>query len=110
MGGGYSVIFCMNVCSEVGEKGRVVYQEKGRLFRFFSPWLSVGRAQCVASQNTSQIEKVHSYRTYSTVRYGMCLFFSFVSSFACPDPLSLELRDPYPDCTLILETVAEDVF
>jgi hypothetical protein len=39
----HSVLFCMNVCSEVGEKGRVVYQEKGRLFRFFTPWLSAGR-------------------------------------------------------------------
>jgi len=65
----HSVIFCMNVCSEVGEKGRVVYQEKGRLFRFFRPWLSTGRS--VLHQSNSQKEKVHSYRTYSTV----CVFF-----------------------------------
>ncbi len=78
----HSVLFCMNVCSEVGEKGRVVYQEKGRLFRFFRPWLSTGRS--VLHQSNSQKEKVPYILTVHTVRYVS--FFSVMSSFAYPNP------------------------
>jgi hypothetical protein len=69
----HSVLFCMNVCSEVGEKGRVVYQEKRRLFRFFTPWLSAVLHHRTPPEWRKYIFTVH------TVRYGTVLCVCFLA-------------------------------